>query len=151
VDRQERLCREVAARLGLITAPGGALVDNNRSAWQRNRDRPGWTALLEAIRAGRVRHVIVYHPDRLMRQPGDLEQLLILSEEHDITLHGQANRRDLLDPFFCGLRSRTPADRRMTRRAVAGCVGRPRRAGRPHSSGQRPWRAAEPSDTPPHD
>lgn len=76
VDRQERLCREVAARLGLVIAPGGVLVDNNRSAWQRNRTRPGWTALLEAIRAGRVRHVIVYHPDRLMRQPRDLEELL---------------------------------------------------------------------------
>jgi hypothetical protein len=26
-----------------------------------------------------------------MRQPPDLEELLALSEEHDITLHGQAN------------------------------------------------------------
>jgi hypothetical protein len=69
VDRQERLCREVADRLGLVIAPGAVLVDNNRSAWQRNRSRPGWNALLEAIRAGRVGHVIVYHPDRLMRQP----------------------------------------------------------------------------------
>jgi Resolvase, N terminal domain len=68
VDRQERLCREV------------------------------WDALLEAIRAGRVRHVIVYHLDRLMRQPRHLEELLTLSEEHDITLHGQANRRELSDP-----------------------------------------------------
>jgi DNA invertase Pin-like site-specific DNA recombinase len=98
VDRQERLCREVAERLGLVIAPDGVFVDNNRSAWQRNRTRPGWMALLEAIRAGRVWHVIVYHPDRLMRQPRDLEELLTLSEERDITLHGQANRRDLSDP-----------------------------------------------------
>ena len=33
-----------------------------------------------------------------MRQPRDLEELLTLSEEQDITLHGQANRRDLSDP-----------------------------------------------------
>jgi DNA invertase Pin-like site-specific DNA recombinase len=97
VDRQERLCREVAGRLGLVIAPGVVFVDNNRSAWQRNRNRPGWNALLETIRAGQLRHVIVYHPDRLMRQPRDLEELLTLSEEHDITLHGQANRRDLSD------------------------------------------------------
>ena len=64
-------------------------MDNNRSAWQRSRSRPGWDALLEVIRAGRVRHVIVCHPDRLMRQPRDLEELPALSEEHDITLHGQ--------------------------------------------------------------
>ncbi len=97
VDRQERLCREVAERLGLVIAPGAVFVDNNRSAWQRTRNRPGWNALLETIRAGQLRHVIVYHPDRLMRQPRDLEELLTLSEEHDITLHGQANRPDLSD------------------------------------------------------
>jgi hypothetical protein len=32
VDRQERLCREVAERLGLVIVPGGVFVDNNRSA-----------------------------------------------------------------------------------------------------------------------
>ena len=36
--------------------------------------------MLEAIRAAQLRHVIVYHPDRLMRQPRDLEELLTLSE-----------------------------------------------------------------------
>ncbi|MGH3926479.1 MAG: recombinase family protein [Pseudonocardiaceae bacterium] len=97
VDRQERLCREVAERLGLVIVPGCVFVDNNRSAWQRNRHRPGWDGLLEVIRAGRVAHVFVYHPDRLMRQPRDLEELLTLSDEHDITLHGQANCRDLSD------------------------------------------------------
>jgi Site-specific recombinases, DNA invertase Pin homologs len=33
-----------------------------------------------------------------MRQPHDLEQLLRVADEPDITLHGQANRRDLADP-----------------------------------------------------
>ncbi|MFZ0874845.1 MAG: recombinase family protein [Pseudonocardiaceae bacterium] len=73
MDRQERLCREVADRLGLVIAPWCVFVDNNRSAWQRRRNRPGWDALLAVIRAGGVGHVIVYHPDRLMRQPRDLE------------------------------------------------------------------------------
>lgn len=86
VDRRERLCREVADRLGLVIGPGEVFVDNNRSAWQRTRKRPRWNALLAAIRAGRVAHVIVYHPDRLIRQPRDLEELLTLSEEQDITV-----------------------------------------------------------------
>jgi hypothetical protein len=67
-------------------------LDNNPSAWQRNRNLPGWNASLDTIRSGQLRHLIVYHPDRLMRQPRDLEELFTLSEEHDITLHGQANR-----------------------------------------------------------
>src|SRR5258708_11859972 len=76
VDRQERLCREYAARLDIPVDPRHVFIYNSRSAWQRNRKRPGWDALLTAIRAGEIRHVLTYHPDRLMRQPFDLEELL---------------------------------------------------------------------------
>jgi DNA invertase Pin-like site-specific DNA recombinase len=98
VDRQERLCRDVAQRFGLQVGDGLVFVDNNRSAWKRNRRRAGWDALLQAARDGVVRHIIAYHPDRLMRQPRDLEDLLTVADEASITLHGQANRRDLSDP-----------------------------------------------------
>jgi DNA invertase Pin-like site-specific DNA recombinase len=98
VDRQERICRQVAQRLGLVIAGDAVFVDNNRSAWQRRRRRPGWEALLEAIRVGRVAHVIVYHPDRLMRQPRDLEELLSICDDRQVSLHGEANQRDLSDP-----------------------------------------------------
>ncbi|WP_162839489.1 MULTISPECIES: recombinase family protein [Frankia] len=96
VDRQERICREVVRRLGLRVAH--VFVDNNRSAWKRDRKRKGWDRLLEVARAGEVQHVVAYHPDRLMRQPKDLEELLAISDDRDITLHGQANQRDLSDP-----------------------------------------------------
>ncbi len=33
-----------------------------------------------------------------MRQPWDLEELLKISEEHGIILHGKASHRDLSDP-----------------------------------------------------
>lgn len=69
VDRQERICREIAERLQLRIAPEHVYVDNNRSAWQRNRKRPGWDEMLKMMSEGAIRHVIVYHPDRLMRQP----------------------------------------------------------------------------------
>ncbi len=143
MDRQERLCREVAERLGLVIAAGCVFVDNNRSAWRRSRKRPGWDALLVAIRAGRVGHVLVYHPDRLMRQPRDLEELLTLSEEHDITLHGQANRRDLSDPddrFFLRIEvahsCRSSDD---TSRRLRDALEDRARAGRPHASARRAY------------
>ncbi|MFI8876469.1 recombinase family protein [Streptomyces sp. NPDC055243] len=98
VERQEGICRDVAERLGLTVVEDQVFVDNNRSAWQRNRKRPGWESLLAEASKGRVRHVLTYHPDRLMRQPRDLEELLQIADDHDITLHGQANRRDLADP-----------------------------------------------------
>jgi site-specific DNA recombinase len=98
VVRQERICRRIIKRLGLAVSPRFVFIDPNRSAWQRNRKRPGWDQLLEAARNEGIRHIVVYHPDRLMRQPRDLEELLQISDEHGITLHGEANNRDLSDP-----------------------------------------------------
>ncbi|MDX3782490.1 recombinase family protein [Streptomyces europaeiscabiei] len=98
VDRQERICREIAERLQLRVESAHVYVDNNRSAWQRNRKRPGWEEMLKAMGDGEIRHVIVYHPDRLMRQPKDLEELLSIADDKRILLHGEANRRDLSDP-----------------------------------------------------
>ncbi|CAG7649446.1 recombinase family protein [Actinacidiphila bryophytorum] len=98
VDRQERICREIAERRGLVINPAHVFVDNSRSAWSRRRKRPGWDRLLDDARERSFRHVIAYHPDRLMRQPRDLEELLQVADDHAITLHGEANRRDLSDP-----------------------------------------------------
>lgn len=96
VDRQERICRGTVDDLGLVARH--VFVDPNRSAWQRDRKRPGWDALLKVARDRGIRHIVVYHPDRLMRQPWDLEELLKISEEHGIILHGKASHRDLTDP-----------------------------------------------------
>ncbi|TQF04377.1 recombinase family protein [Kitasatospora acidiphila] len=98
VDRQERICREIAERRGFVINPDHVYVDNSRSAWSRRRKRPGWDQLLEEARNRGFQHIIAYHPDRLMRQPRDLEELLQVSDDHAITLHGEANRRDLSDP-----------------------------------------------------
>lgn len=98
VDRQERICREIAERRGLVIKSEHVYVDNSRSAWSRKRKRPGWDRLLEHARDRGFRHIIAYHPDRLMRQPRDLEELLQVSDDQAITLHGEANRRNLSDP-----------------------------------------------------
>jgi site-specific DNA recombinase len=96
VDRQERISRSVADERHLRVVR--VLIDPNRSAWKRDRKRPGWDELLELARARRVRHIIVYHPDRLMRQPRDLEELLAIADEHGIILHGKSGSRDLSNP-----------------------------------------------------
>ena len=54
--------------------------------------------MLAAIDEGQVNHVLTYHPDRLMRQPPDLEALLARADENRITLHGEAGGRDLTNP-----------------------------------------------------
>lgn len=98
VNRQKRLALADCEKLGLSVDPKNIYIDNGASAWLRNRKRPGWDELIKAARRGEIKHIVCYHPDRLMRQPFDLEELLQISDEFGIMLYGRVNRRDLQDP-----------------------------------------------------
>jgi DNA invertase Pin-like site-specific DNA recombinase len=97
VSRQKRLALDDCENLGLIVHRENIFVDNGASAWKRNRKRPGWDALIDKARRGEIRHIVMYHEDRGMRQPRDLEELLSISDEHGIMLYGRANARNLQD------------------------------------------------------
>src|SRR5579863_3891238 len=97
VNRQKRLALDDCAKLGLTVQPSNIFVDNGASAWQRNRKRPGWDALIKAAERGDIKHIVCYHPDRLMRQPFDLEELLRIADEHEIMLYGRMDGRNLQD------------------------------------------------------
>jgi len=71
VARQEQDCRELAARLGWPVA--GVYQDNDVSAFSK-RPRPAYQRMLRDLRAGRLDAVLVYHLDRLVRRPIDLEE-----------------------------------------------------------------------------
>lgn len=96
VERQEADCRALCERVGWTVEY--VFVDNNRSAWQRNRHRPGWDTLLEAVQAGLVDAIVVYHGDRLIRQPWDLELLLSLVQEKRLQLASPTGSRNLNSP-----------------------------------------------------
>jgi site-specific DNA recombinase len=98
VNRQKRLALEDCKKLGLIVQGKYVYVDNGASAWKRDRKRPGWDELIAACRRGEIKHIVCYHPDRLMRQPRDLEELLSISDEYGIILYGRVNARDLQNP-----------------------------------------------------
>jgi len=98
VNRQKRLALADCETLGLSVDPRNVFIDNGASAWLRDRRRPGWDALLQAARRGEIKHIVCYHPDRLMRQPRDLEELLSIADEYGITLYGRVNARNLQDP-----------------------------------------------------
>lgn len=95
VERQEADCRELAARLGWRVSDTHVFPDNSRSAWQRNRKRPQWDAMLKAIEAGEIDGVIVYHGDRLIRQPFDLEKLIGIAESRRLRIASPSGTRDL--------------------------------------------------------
>jgi DNA invertase Pin-like site-specific DNA recombinase len=98
VSRQKKLALSDCDKLGLEVKPERIYVDNGISAWQRDRQRDGWDNLIAAARRGEISHIMCYHPDRLMRQPHDLEELLSISDQYGIILYGRVNRRDLQDP-----------------------------------------------------
>lgn len=93
VERQEADCRALADRLGWTVAQ--VYPDNSRSAWQRNRKRPNWDRMLADIEAGKLDAIIVYHGDRLIRQPWDLELLLKLADERHLQLASVSGTRNL--------------------------------------------------------
>lgn len=93
VERQEADCRTVCDRMGWD--PIEAFIDNNRSAWRLNRKRERWDAMLEGIRDGQFDAIVVYHGDRLIRQPYDLETLLALASEKGIRLASPTGTRNL--------------------------------------------------------
>lgn len=98
VARQEKECRDNCVRMGITVASEHVFIDNSKSAWKRDRNRPGWDAMLEAGRRGEIDFIVAYHPDRLMRQPKDLEELLVVATDNHINLVGSANGRDLSNP-----------------------------------------------------
>lgn len=98
VDRQEADCRDLAERLGWTISDDHVFKDNSRSAWQRTRKRPGWDALLAAVEEGTVDSIIVYHGDRLMRQPYDLERLISAADMKGIRIASVSGTRDLDNP-----------------------------------------------------
>lgn len=84
VDRQERLCRDLAARDGLDVLT--VLVDNDMSAYN-GKPRPAFERLVEMVRSGQAGAVITYHADRLYRRTTDLERLVDVVESSKAQVH----------------------------------------------------------------
>jgi DNA invertase Pin-like site-specific DNA recombinase len=83
VERQEKLCRQLAKRLGWRVAPGHVFVDNDLSAFSGKR-RPQFEAMVDAIKDGEVTGLVAYHPDRVTRSPVELEGLIDLLDANRV-------------------------------------------------------------------
>lgn len=74
----------------------GEELEDGLSAWKRNVRRPGWEKLLERVRSGASKGIVVWHTDRLFRQPRDLEALIELADK-GFTVASAHGARDLAD------------------------------------------------------
>lgn len=82
VQRQQEDCLALASRLGFADPP--VFIDNDVSAFDGGR-RPAYDTLVAQVQAG-VTHIIVWHVDRLYRQPRELEDLIELVEHHPVRI-----------------------------------------------------------------
>ena len=96
MERQRQDCTALVTAKGWTLA--AAYVDNDVSAYS-GKPRPQYAAMLEAVRTGRVDVIVAWHPDRLHRQPRELEEFITLVEERHVAVETvQAGEWDLSTP-----------------------------------------------------
>lgn len=78
VTRQRADCEKLAAAKGWRVVDH--YVDDDVSAWS-GRPRPAYERMVEDLRAGVIRGVVVWHLDRLQRHPRELEAFIDLCDE----------------------------------------------------------------------
>lgn len=78
VQRQEADCRALAARLGWAVAE--VISDNDLSAYDRRKPRPGYRRLLAGLKSGEFTAVLAWHADRLHRRTADLDEFITVIE-----------------------------------------------------------------------
>lgn len=83
VDRQENDCRDLAARLGWTIV--ATYTDNDLSAYS-GKPRPGYLAMLEDVKAGRVNAILAWHTDRLHRKNAELEEFVPIAEQYGLAI-----------------------------------------------------------------
>ncbi|HEX3790439.1 MAG TPA: recombinase family protein [Pseudonocardiaceae bacterium] len=83
--------------IGRLGGTVGEELSDGLSAWKKGVRRPGWERLLERAESGDSDGIVVWHTDRLFRQPRDLEALIELGDRGFLvaSAHGA---RDLADP-----------------------------------------------------
>src|SRR5881409_3560362 len=94
IDTQWADNRKVIDRVGACL---GEELSDGLSAWKRSVRRPGWQRLLERVESGESDGIVVWHTDRLFRQPRDLEKLIELGER-GFKVYSAHGERDLADP-----------------------------------------------------
>jgi DNA invertase Pin-like site-specific DNA recombinase len=92
VDRQERLCRKLAADRGWPVAE--IYVDNDKSAYS-GKPRPAYGRMIRDIEAGLRDAVLCVDLDRLTRRPAELEAFMETADKQGIALANVSGDTDL--------------------------------------------------------
>jgi DNA invertase Pin-like site-specific DNA recombinase len=95
VERQREDCEKLAATKGWTVVE--TYVDNDISAYS-GKLRPAYRRLLADLDDGSIQAVVVWHLDRLHRQPKELESFIELVEGKSVALASVSGEHDLGTP-----------------------------------------------------
>lgn len=95
VASQFSTCDMAVAARGAVV---GERFSDPLSAWKRNVRRPEWERLVERMRTGQTAGAVIYHVDRFLRQPRELERLLDTVEQMGCVLISGGSERKLDSP-----------------------------------------------------
>ncbi len=95
VGRQIEDCTVEATRRGW---PVGEIFTDNDVSATRNKKRPAYERMLNAIEHRTIDAVIVWDVDRLTRTPAELEQFIGLADSHALALASIGGEVDLATP-----------------------------------------------------
>ena len=97
VQRQEDDARKLCADRGWTVVE--VFCDNDRSAYDRRKTRPGYAAMLEAVKAREINVIVAWHPDRLHRQTRELVPFIDVVTEYSVKVETvTAGHYDLSTP-----------------------------------------------------
>jgi site-specific DNA recombinase len=138
-ERQEDECRRLAAGRGWELTK--VYADRNLSAFKKNVRRPGYEAMLTAVRAGAVDVVVVYSMSRLARSTQEVARILDLLGQHGCAL---ASCSDPVDTSTASGRAMTQMssvfaelEAALTQERVMSAHDRNARLGKMHGGGSR--------------
>jgi DNA invertase Pin-like site-specific DNA recombinase len=85
VDRQIEDCLELGRKLGLKGEP--VIYSDNDISASSGKRRPEYERLLDAMRVGRHKDLVVYHTDRLHRRTVELDEFIAVAEANKVVTH----------------------------------------------------------------
>lgn len=139
VTRQREDCLDLIQRRGWSV--GAEFVDNDTSASGKVR-RPGFEALLEAIADGKVRHVVAWNLDRIVRTTRDRLDLVDACQRHGAVV--ALVRGTDLDPSTPGGRLHLAILQEVAQHELDSRHDRQTRAMRQLAEAGKPWTANRP-------
>ncbi|MGW0854148.1 recombinase family protein [Streptomyces sp. NPDC002690] len=95
VERQKKECLPLISQLGWHVVE--IYDDNDMSATDRRRKRKGYHRMLADMESGHIDAVVAWHPDRLYRQPRELEDLMDLLDNPNLDVELRTARTGTID------------------------------------------------------